>query len=49
MEKVRNFFRKPLDNPSNLWYNLGVRQGKAHPNGEKLRSAKGLLLPPVKK
>lgn len=25
MKKVRNFFRKPLDKPSNLWYNLGVR------------------------
>lgn len=24
MKKVRNFFRKPLDKLSHLWYNLNV-------------------------
>lgn len=35
MKKVRNFFRKPLDKPPKVCYNLNVIKGKENPTNQK--------------
>jgi hypothetical protein len=34
-EKIKNFFKKPLDKPQNMWYNINVKKRRKTPNQER--------------